>query len=132
MDKVNCPCGTNKPYLDCCKIVHLNINLAKTSEQLMRSRYSAFVFANGKYLNKSHYSKTRSNSKRVQNELVSWTKSVQWVKLEILNQTKGLKFDIEGTVEFKAYYFEKSKLTFIHENSSFIKENGHWVYKGIL
>ncbi|MFN5443505.1 MAG: YchJ family metal-binding protein [Crocinitomicaceae bacterium] len=40
----------------------------------------------------------------------------------------GLVSDINGFVEFKAFYEEDSKIQFIHGHSRFIKENNHWVY----
>lgn len=119
---MKCPCNPAKQYIDCCKKVHQNINSAKTSEMLMRSRYSAFVLADIDYLHKSHFSKTRPS--RLENqETLTWTLSVKWVKLEVLVST-------EDTVEFKAYFYENESLHMIHENSSFVKENNHWVYKG--
>ena len=94
----------------------------------MRSRYSAFCLADGDYLNKSHHSTTRPNSKSERNEIVSWAKSVVWIKLEIISTTRGLENDNFGTVEFKAYYLENGVSGIIHEKSTFEKENGHWVY----
>lgn len=122
----SCPCGRSKPYDHCCGLVHKDIQLAKTAEDLMRSRYTAFTLGDGDYIFESHYSKTRklSEKKSIQN----WAKSVQWMKLDVLNTTKGGVNDTEGTVEFKAYFIEAGKLDTIHENSLFTKENGHWVY----
>ena len=123
-----CPCGSQKEYSSCCEIAHNNIQDVKTAEQLMRSRYSAFCMADGVYLHKSHHSTTRPKSKSERKEIVQWAKSVVWVKLEIINSTEGLEDDTFGTVEFKAYYSENGKPGVIHENSTFGKENGHWVY----
>jgi len=125
---MKCPCNPNKKYVDCCKKAHNDILSVITAEQLMRSRYSAFVLANIDYLQKSNYSKTRP-SKREKKDTLLWTKSVDWLKLEIIAFTKGSVIDIEGTVEFKAFFMENGKLNSIHENSNFCKENGHWVYK---
>ena len=117
---MQCPCNPTKKYSDCCQKAHQNINSVTTAEQLMRSRYSAFVLANIDYLQKSHHSSTRPNKKE-KKEIKSWTKSVNWVKLEVLNST-------EDTVEFKAYFMENGSINVIHENSKFVKENGYWVY----
>jgi SEC-C motif-containing protein len=118
---MNCPCNPTKLYIDCCKKAHQNITAVNSPEQLMRSRYSAFVLVNIEYLQKSHHSSTRP-SKREKKEILQWTKSVEWIRLEILNTT-------ENTVEFKAYFKEKGELDIIHENSLFCFENKHWVYK---
>ncbi|AXT55272.1 Sec-C motif domain protein [Aquimarina sp. MMG015] len=123
-----CYCGKDKSYNNCCGTVHKDILKASTAEDLMRSRYSAFVLTNGDYLMKSHHSTTRPLKEK--KSIVTWAKSVNWVKLEVLNTTDGLEYDMKGTVEFKAFYFEKNKIECIHENSAFIKENGYWVYLG--
>ena len=127
-EKTNCHCGSSIEYNVCCEIAHKNIFDVKTAEQLMRSRYSAFCLADGDYLHKSHHSTTRPKSKSERKEIVTWAKSVVWVKLEIIDTSKGLENDDFGTVEFKAYYLENGVPGIIHEKSTFEKENGHWVY----
>lgn len=122
-----CPCNSLKKYNDCCKKAHQNILSVKTAETLMRSRYSAFVLANINYLQISHHSTTRP-SKKEKRGIEKWAKSVNWIKLEVLNTTKGSQLDSEGTVEFKAFFMENGTVNVIHENSSFCKENEHWVY----
>ncbi|WP_446051437.1 YchJ family protein [Zobellia laminariae] len=124
---MKCPCNPQNNYTDCCQKAHNDILNVKTAEALMRSRYSAFVLANIEYLQKSHHSTTRPN-KREKRQIEAWAKSVNWIKLEILNTTKGTAADTEGTVEFKAFYIENGQMGVIHENSNFSKENGHWVY----
>ena len=126
---MTCYCGNLKSYVSCCEKVHKNITNAKTAEQLMRSRYSAFVLANGDYLMKSHHSKTRPTSEK--KLIVAWTKSVNWIKLEIIETTKGLESDTKGTVTFNAYFYELGTMDVIHEKSAFIKEDNHWKYLGI-
>ena len=124
---MKCPCNPNKNYIDCCEKAHDNIFSVTTAEQLMRSRYSAFVLANIEYLQKSHHSKTKPSNLE-KKETLLWTKSVEWLKLEVLDTTKGNKKDAVGTVEFKAYFLENGILNNIHENSNFSIENEHWVY----
>ncbi|CAM1354737.1 YchJ family protein [Tenacibaculum insulae] len=124
---MQCPCNPSKKYSTCCQKAHQNIQTVLTAEQLMRSRYSAFVLANINYLQESHHSSTRPSNKE-KKEILSWTKSVKWLKLEVLNTSKGSITDLEGTVEFNAFFMENGKVDVIHENSSFCKENKHWVY----
>ena len=123
-----CPCGSGKAYAQCCEIAHNNIYSVKTAEQLMRSRYTAFTIDNPEYLHKSHHSSSRPNSKREREQNAAWAKSVVWLHLDIINKYEGNENDKTGTVEFKAYFLENNKTNLIHENSSFAKENGHWVY----
>ncbi|QXP73671.1 Sec-C motif domain protein [Tenacibaculum sp. AHE15PA] len=124
---MQCPCNPSNKYSDCCEKAHQNIQTVLTAEVLMRSRYSAFVLANINYLKKSHHSSIRPSDKE-NKEISQWTKSVEWIKLEVLNTTKGAQTDLTGTVEFKAFFIENGNIDIIHENSSFCKENNHWVY----
>jgi len=123
-----CPCGSKKEYEQCCQIAHNNSKSVISAEALMRSRYSAFVKADIAYLLKSWSIKTRDNSKRFAKELLEWTTSVQWVKLEVSTTTQGQLNDTTGTVAFKAFYLENGVMQCITENSYFEKENGCWVY----
>ena len=126
---MNCYCGSLKSYANCCEKVHKNITEAKTAEQLMRSRYSAFVLANGNYLMQSHHSSTRPLKEK--KAIVKWAKSVEWIKLEVIETTKGTANDTNGTVTFNAYFYENGKVDVIHEKSAFLKENNHWTYLGL-
>jgi SEC-C motif-containing protein len=125
---MNCYCGNNKTYKSCCEVFHLNEGKTKTAEQLMRSRYSAFVLANGDYLMATHHSSTRPLKEK--KAIVKWAKSVQWIKLEVTETSKGTENDIEGTVTFNAYFFDNGKVNIIHEKSAFVKENNQWFYLG--
>lgn len=126
---MTCYCGNLKTYHNCCEVFHKNGGKTETSEQLMRSRYSAFVLANGDYLMQSHHSSTRPIKEK--KSIVAWAKSVQWIKLEVLETSKGNKNDTDGTVTFNAYFYEHGKVNVIHEKSAFIKENNHWTYLGL-
>lgn len=129
---MQCPCNPLTEYKNCCKKAHQNINLAITAENLMRSRYSAFVLGDIDYLQKSHHSSTRPN-KREKKDILQWAKSVQWIKLEVLNTYKGTSMDTIGNVEFKAFFMENGKVEIIHENSLFYKDTECWTYvKGVL
>jgi SEC-C motif-containing protein len=126
---MNCYCGLKETYANCCGKAHTDITKAKTAERLMRSRYSAFVIANGDYLMDTHHSSTRPIKEK--KAIVKWAKSVQWIKLEVLNTSRGLANDTEGTVTFNAFFYEKGKVDVIHEKSAFVKENNQWKYLGL-
>ncbi|OUR98114.1 Sec-C motif domain protein [Flavobacteriales bacterium 33_180_T64] len=126
---MNCYCGNTKAYKECCELFHLNKGKTKTAEQLMRSRYSAFVLANGDYLMHTHHFSSRPLKEK--KAIVKWAKSVQWIKLEVLETTRGLEDDNEGTVTFNAYFYENKKIDVIHEKSAFIKEDRQWKYLGL-
>lgn len=124
---MKCPCNPKKEYLECCSLAHRDFSNIKTAEQLMRSRYSAFVLGIIDYLQLSHHSLYRPSSTEA-TEIKKWTNSVDWIRLEVLNVSSGLERDSFGYVEFKAFFSEKGKIDCIHEHSKFCKENGNWVY----
>lgn len=124
---MQCPCNPEKLYKNCCEKVHLDIFKATTAQELMRSRYSAFVLGDIDYLSKSHHSSTRP-SKRDDKETAQWIKTVEWVQLDVINHTAGTASDAAGTVYFKAFFMENGSVQIIEENSRFCKEKGHWVY----
>lgn len=126
--KTSCPCGNNNSYKNCCKKSHDNILSVKTAEELMRSRYTAFTMGNIDYLQQSWSKETVDTSAKAKEDLKQWTKSVNWVKLEVINHSLGKENDTNGTVKFKAFYYENGELECIHENSFFKRENEHWVY----
>jgi SEC-C motif-containing protein len=128
---MKCPCNPYRLYENCCAKAHHDILQVTTAEQLMRSRYSAFVLCNIAYLQDSHHSSKRPGKKEAQ-QIENWTNSVNWIKLVVLQTTKGLEKDSIGNVEFKAFYMENNKVQVIYENSRFCKENGHWVYLDAL
>ncbi len=123
----NCPCGSSSMYEQCCKPIHQNIHNALTAESLMRSRYTAYTLGKIDYLMESHHSSTRPFKEK--KEILKWAKSMHWIRLEILSTTNGLQNDIKGTVEFNAFYHDGKQVQRLHENSSFVKEHDHWVYK---
>src|SRR5690606_27728701 len=99
---IECPCGTKKMYSECCQKAHIAPAFILTAEELMRSRYTAFTMINGTYLVDTHHSSTRHNVDK--DDLEAWSKSVKWLRLEILNSSNGKETDSHGTVEFKAYF----------------------------
>jgi SEC-C motif-containing protein len=55
-------------------------------------------------------------------DIIEWSKSNNWIKLEILNSTVT-------RVKFKAYYIDnKGKAQEHEEHSTFVLENGSWFY----
>ena len=123
----NCYCGREKSSKICCSKIHEDLQLAATAEDLMRSRYTAFVLANGEYLCQSWYGPTQLGQTETK-LLISGATSVRWLKLEILSTQGGGIEDTTGQVESKAYYLENGEENIIHENSKFIRENGIWMY----
>ena len=116
-----CPCGRDATYAECCGALHEGRATASTAEQLMRSRYSAFVTRNGDYLYRTWSTKTRPPR-------VDFATDMRYTGLEILSTTDGSPFHTEGTVEFRAHYTLTGHPHTHHEHSTFARENGEWVY----
>ena len=120
-----CPCGKAKPLDQCCGRFHSGNQYAKTPEQLMRSRYSAYALGDlGEYLLKTWHP---AMIKNLTEENLS-KKSCEWLKLEILSKTQN---GDEGTVEFKAYFIDDNgNENTLYENSCFQRVAGRWLYLG--
>lgn len=116
----HCYCNSNKSFEICCEPYLNKQTLPITPEQLMRSRYSAYVLQNADYLmGTTHVSERKHYSK---SEILEWAKSNTWMKLEVIKA-------FDDIVEFKAYYLDSTlKAKIHHEKSSFKQENGVWFY----
>lgn len=117
---MNCPCCSGKEYKKCCEPFHLNNDVPKTPEELMRSRYSAFSKVLPKYLVDTTHESTRKNNDF--SDIEDWAKSNKWLKLEIV-------FANADKVRFRAYYQDKQGEIYEHDElSTFVQENGKWFY----
>lgn len=121
----NCPCLSGEQYGDCCGRFHRGDAEAATAEQLMRSRYAAFVLLDAAYLLRTWHPDTRP----AQLEL---DPAVQWRRLDIVSTGRGGPLDSEGTVEFKAHYLHDGERGAQHETSRFLREDRRWYYVGPL
>ena len=124
-----CPCNPNKNYSQCCEPFHSNKNVPQTPEQLMRSRYSAFVLEKYDYLIKTHHVNFRG---QLTIDDLKQEPHFKWLRLEVLKTSSNDITDTKGTVTFKAWYRFNNHIDAIFETSDFIKQDGKWYYtKGI-
>jgi len=132
-----CPCTSSsehvnrdqKTYEKCCQPLHDRRIHAKTAEQLMRSRYSAYVLKHTDYLLETYHMDFQLENER--EKLVDSLKNTQWLGLivhshKVLNATDAI-------VEFSAFFKscgDTSNIGFeqIHERSSFVLVKNHWYY----
>ena len=115
-----CICGNKEEYDVCCGAIIEGKRSPRTPEELMRSRYSAYVRADGRYL---VLSAVRENRYEDDAALIEeFSTSVEWLKLDVLNVK-------DDTVEFKAYYKNQEGIKVLHEKSNFVIEDGVWRYK---
>ena len=120
---MRCPCGSQMSYDACCRELIDANRVARTPEELMRSRYSAYVVGAGGYL-----VETTSEENRYEGDaalIEEHVKSSEWLKLEVLSSNEA---EEEGSVEFKAYYKEHGEIRVHYEKSLFKRVAGRWYY----
>ena len=105
-----CPCGSGDTHAACCAPLLANSVQATTPEQLMRSRYTAYVLGNDDHLFRTWHPRTRP-------DVVSTDPSTRWLGLDVLATGPD-------TVEFVARW-EGGRM---HEVSRFEQRAGRWVY----
>ena len=121
-----CPCGSSKPYVDCCRPLISGERLADTAEQVMRSRYTAFVKKELAWLRDSLHPGRRADYDETGSR--AWAERAEWHGLEILKAEKGGPVDQEGMVEFVASFTENGVRQEHRELASFQRTGGAWYY----
>lgn len=121
MPTTPCPCLTGRPYGECCGRFHRGDALAPTAELLMRSRFSAYALGDVAYVRRTWHATTRPAALELDDAL-------RWYRLDVLGTTGGGLFDVDGTVEFRAFYRAPSGPGVLHEASRFVRTDGEWVY----
>ena len=116
-----CPCLSGEQYDGCCGRFHRGEAEAPTAEQLMRSRYSAFVVQDQAYLLRTWHPDTRPAR-------VELDPAIEWRRLDIVSTRRGGPLDSEGTVEFKAHYRVGGERGVQHESSRFRRLDRRWYY----
>lgn len=111
-----CPCGTGQVYAACCGPLHAGASAA-TAEQLMRSRYTAYVLGDAAHLLRTWHPRHRPDPLEV-------APDPGWLRLEVLDTSGGGADDEAGEVEFVARHVDGP----LHERSRFVRRAGRWVY----
>ena len=112
-----CPCGSGAPYASCCGPLHAGESVATTAEQLMRSRYAAYVVGDAAYLMRTWHPRNRPDPLEV-------APDPGWQRLDVLDVAGGGADDETGEVEFVATHVDGP----LHERSRFVRRAGRWVY----
>lgn len=137
MNSRACPCGSGDAYDVCCGPLHAGPErggiVAPSPERLMRSRYSAFVVRDERYLIDTWHPGTVPDD-------FDLRERITWTGLDIIDAPpvdgggaagaggggrSGLVF---GTVEFVAHYRDASGDGEQHERSRFVLQAGRWWY----
>jgi SEC-C motif domain protein len=114
-----CHCGATAPFAQCCGRFITGDEAPATAEELMRSRYSAYVIGARDYLLATWHPTTRPVS-------LDLDQHTTWLGLQVKAHTQQ---DADhATVEFVARYRVADKGHRLHEISRFERVNGRWLY----
>lgn len=115
-----CPCDHHQPYVACCGRFLEYKQTPQTAEELMRSRFSAYALGHYQYIIDT-YSMKNIEDLNVQ-QLADDQADVEWKSLQIQGSI------VPDQVEFTAYYRYQNRWYIMHERSTFIQQNGQWLY----
>ncbi|WP_300666359.1 YchJ family metal-binding protein [Fluviicola sp.] len=117
---VVCHCCSGKTFEDCCEPFLSGTAFPETAEQLMRSRYSAYVTLNVAYILETTAPKFRKYY--AAKSILEWASNSTWISLEIVSSE-------EKRVKFIATYLDdQQQLTRHKEDSRFEKSGGRWYF----
>lgn len=124
-----CPCCSGKSYAECCKPFHDGV-MPESALQLMRSRYSAYVFNFPDYI----VATTHPASPQYSENTFFWKRSISkfsrnsaFQKLEVLDVKEQSTL---ATVTFTAYLSQDGRDATFTERSYFEKIDNRWLYRG--
>ncbi len=115
-----CHCGSQKSFDICCGPFLSGTDFPSTAEELMRSRYSAYVKQNVPYILET----TSPGFRKYYNpkSILEWAANSTWISLEILSSS-------EKRVKFTATYLDENGQLMRHtEDSRFEKIAGRWYF----
>ncbi|MDF7675934.1 YchJ family metal-binding protein [Neisseriaceae bacterium ESL0693] len=121
----SCPCGAldsqghELSFDNCCGRLLTGKETAKTPEQLMRSRYTAYTLNNLEYLKQTWHPDTSPE------ELLA-DHQIKWLSLQVLS-SKQIEPNV-AEVCFIARYKYNGRAEKLQECSRFVQVNGLWVY----
>ena len=152
---MNCFCGQPKRYQDCCQPCHSGLGPAQTAEQLMRSRFSAYVLQLVPYIAETYYPAVQSADAIA--EIAAFAGDAHFLALQVLAFGDSPAIDpgqfpvlpppvnlyavndllaaqpALSYVHFKVWFLIVDKLHLLEEHSRFVRIDGHWGYvDGVL
>jgi SEC-C motif-containing protein len=132
-------------YQDCCQPCHQGTQPALSAEQLMRSRFSAYVLRLIPYIADTYYQAMQSPGATA--EIAEFANHARFLALKVFTsgatpaiplQTfaplPGTATELEkGYVHFQVWFLVADKLHLLEEHSRFVIEHGQWKYvDGVL
>lgn len=135
-EHTSCPCGSGHTYETCCKPYHEKQTVPETPEQMMRSRYTAFVLGLVDYIIATTHRQSESYSKATafwREQLRRYCKQTEFVGLEVLSASPVTPQSTQGTVHFIASLkldpiTKPETVTRQEEHSQFLKVGGRWLF----
>ena len=119
-----CFCRSGKEYKHCCAPFHLHTAVPEKAEQLMRSRYTAYVLKNIPYIVATT---VPSQQTLLETHLLQeWADNTTWLGLEILKTENLTK--TQSAVEFKAIFQGEEEELAHQERSIFVKIENRWYF----
>lgn len=116
-----CPCGSSHRFAACCAPALSGERPAASAEELMRSRYTAFVLRDAAYLLASWHPSTRPATLALDED-----PPPKWIGLQVRSH-RPLDAD-HAEVEFVARCRVGGRAQRLHETSRFVREDGRWYY----
>jgi SEC-C motif-containing protein len=121
-----CPCGSGRTYDSCCGPLLAGSVRAASPEDLMRSRYTAYVKQDLSYLAKTLHPSQRSDYD--EQGAARWARKADWEALDIVKAATDPADAGRGRVEFRAHYRMDGAGHVHHELAEFRKSAGVWYF----
>lgn len=122
-----CPCGSGLKYKKCCGLFHKG-KLPSNALELMKSRYSAYVYHNANYIIKT----THLENLEYMEDTIGWRQDIEsfcqcthFISLCVAEFIDG---EDEAYVIFNACLKQHGEDVSFKEKSRFLKEDGRWLY----
>jgi SEC-C motif-containing protein len=122
-----CPCGSSIKYAECCGPLISGEKQAKTAEQVMRPRYSAYVKQEMEYVLASLHPDCRLDYDEKNSR--AWAERAIWHGIEVHHTINGGPDDDDGQVEFTASFTENGVKQEHRERSTFKKKDSIWYFE---
>ncbi len=123
-----CPCESGNKYKRCCRPLHQGGTSAPSAEALMRSRYAAYAVGAIEYV----LATTHPDGPQYEDDRVRWAADVQrfcqTTRFEGLEILASHEEGDRGEVTFTAHLSRDGKDVSFSERSSFVREDGRWLY----
>lgn len=122
---MNCYCQSGLSYEACCKPFHQGQCFPDSAEQLMRSRYCAYVLKDIAYI--VHTTVPSQQKLLDQQALLEWAEQTKWCGLEIVSHLPHIG-KLHSKVEFNAFFQTDEGIENHHEISLFVNIDKRWYF----